>query len=208
MEDYFSFFRQTQVLGIHHSTAHRFITHRVKPKVAKPCKSPGAVFPSSKGTFCGSLTWVNKSLFSITTGTMETPWTEPRPPLLTFQIPWWIAQIISSSAASLPCKLSVLFCSLHTFHFPQFPKEKFQSAFEFFGDFSSFLAEGRGRNVCFSCKKATHPTNCEHYWAPVQAGAEEDQIILTAAGSSFRQVFWVPAGVWVITPNITSPLLF
>lgn len=205
MEDYFSFFGQTQVVGIHHSTAHRFITHRVKLKVAKLCKSLAAVFPSSKGTFCGSLTSVNKSLFSITTGTMETPWTEPRPPLLTLQIPWWIAWVTSPSAVSFPLKLSVL--SVASAHLNLHSSLKKNFGFWFFGDFSSFLVEGQGRNVCFSCKGATHPNNCEHYWAPVLAGAEKDQIILIPARSSFSQVFWVPVGIWVITSKHHLPSL-
>lgn len=153
MEDYFSFFRQTQVVRIHHSTAHRFITHGVKPKVAKPCKSPRAAFPSSKATFCGSLTWVNKSLFSITTGTIETPWTEPTPDI-SDTVMNCLDNIPLNSQLSLQTHCP--FCSLHTFHFPEVSKEKFWLSLESFNDFSSFLAQGQGRNVCFFCKEATH----------------------------------------------------
>lgn len=153
MEDYFSFFRQTQVVGIHHSTAHRFITHHVKPKGAKPCKSPGAVFPSSKAMFCGSLTWVNKSLFSITTGTMETPWTEPRPPLLTFQILWWIAGITSPSAVSFPCKLSVLSVAAAHFTFHSSLKKNFGYHLSFLMTFLLFWQKSRAGMSVSSAKR-------------------------------------------------------
>lgn len=152
MEDYFSFFRQTQVVGIHHSTTHGFITHRVKPKVAKPCKSLGAVFPSSKGTFCGSLTWVNKSLFSITIETMETPWTEPRPPRLTFQISWWIAWIISPSAVSFACKFSVLSVASAHFAFHRSLKKKFSFHLSFLVTFLPFWQKGRAGMSVSSAK--------------------------------------------------------